>query len=79
MNENKKCKTYFNQEWEFMFLFVDIKGKLVCLLCQDNLSIFKCRNIETHYRIKYVDFDLKFPTNSSLRQAKLKIVKLKLN
>ncbi|XP_050065732.1 general transcription factor II-I repeat domain-containing protein 2A-like [Aphis gossypii] len=80
MNPNKKCKTYhFNQEWELEFFFVDIKGKCVCLLCRDTLSIFKRGNIERHYRTKHADFDLKFPTDSSLRQDKLKTMKLKLN
>ncbi|XP_008185363.1 SCAN domain-containing protein 3-like [Acyrthosiphon pisum] len=80
MNANKKCKTYhFNQEWELEFFFVDIKGKCVCLICRDTLSIFKRGNIERHYRTKHADFDLKFPTHSSLRQDKLKTMKLKLN
>ncbi|KAE9521271.1 hypothetical protein AGLY_018334 [Aphis glycines] len=80
MNPNKKCKTYhFNQEWELEFFFVDIKGKCVCLLCRDTLSIFKRGNIERHYRTKHADFDLKFPTDSSLRQDKQKTMKLKLN
>jgi len=73
------CKTYFNQEWELEFFFVDIKGKCVCLLCRDALSIFKRRNIEMRYRTKHADFDLKFPTDSSLPQDKLKTMKLKLN
>ncbi|KAL4104036.1 hypothetical protein QTP88_019349 [Uroleucon formosanum] len=59
--------------------FVDIKGKCVCLLCRDTLSIFKRGNIERHYRTKHADFDSKFPTHSSLRQDKLKTMKLKLN
>lgn len=80
MNPNKKCKTYhFNQEWELEFFFVDIKGKCVCLLCRDTLSFFKRGNIERHYRTKHVDFDLKFTKHSSLRQDKLKTMKLKLN
>ncbi|XP_022162363.1 general transcription factor II-I repeat domain-containing protein 2-like [Myzus persicae] len=80
MNPNKKCKTYhFNQKWELEFFFVDIKDKCVCLLCRDTLSIFKRGNIERHYRTKHADFDLKFPTDSSLRKDKLKTMKLKLN
>lgn len=76
MSANKKCKTYHvNQEWDFALFFVDIKGKNVCLLCRDTLSIFKRGNLEMYYWTKHADFDLKLKPNSNLWQDKLKSIK----
>ncbi|XP_063735205.1 general transcription factor II-I repeat domain-containing protein 2-like [Eleginops maclovinus] len=45
----------FQDGWEAQYMFADVKGKAVCLLCGDSVAVMKEYNIKRHYETKHHD------------------------
>ena len=45
----------FQDKWEAQYMFADVKGKAVCLLCGDSVAVIKEYNIKRHYEMKHHD------------------------
>ncbi|KAL0163337.1 hypothetical protein M9458_042733, partial [Cirrhinus mrigala] len=45
----------FQERWEAEYMFVDIGGKPVCLVCGGNVAVNKEYNIRRHYETKHED------------------------
>jgi len=62
MATNKKrkvdaeCRT-FQEKWANDYFFVEVKGKPVCLVCREALSVMKKSNLERHYSSKHAKLD----------------------
>jgi hypothetical protein len=80
MSVPKKSKTYhFHDEWEIEYLFVMVKDKCCCLICNASVSFQKKVNLERHYNALHSNkYDADFPLKSEIRKLKLKELKSKL-
>ncbi|XP_072900750.1 general transcription factor II-I repeat domain-containing protein 2-like [Hemitrygon akajei] len=45
----------FQGRWEAEYMFADIKGKPVCLVCGDGVAVIKEYNVRRHYETKHHD------------------------
>ncbi|XP_072900801.1 general transcription factor II-I repeat domain-containing protein 2-like [Hemitrygon akajei] len=45
----------FQGRWEAEYMFADIKGKPVCLVCGDGVAVIKEYNVRQHYETKHHD------------------------
>jgi hypothetical protein len=45
----------FQSRWEAEYMFTDIGGKPVCLICGDNVAVIKEYNLRRHYETKHQD------------------------
>ncbi|XP_074488096.1 general transcription factor II-I repeat domain-containing protein 2-like [Sebastes fasciatus] len=45
----------FQGRWEAEYMFADIKGKAVCLVCGDGVAVMKEYNVRRHYEAKHHD------------------------
>ena len=39
----------FQEKWEIKYFFVQEKGKIFCLICQQTISVCKEYNMKRHY------------------------------
>lgn len=39
----------FQDRWEAEYMFTEVKGKPVCLVCGDSVSVMKEYNLRRHY------------------------------
>jgi hypothetical protein len=76
----KKSKTYhFYDECKIEYLFVMVKDKCSCLICNASVSLPEIGNLERHYNTFYSNkYDADFPPKSEIRKLKLKELKPKL-
>jgi hypothetical protein len=42
-----QCRS-FQEKWTNDYFFVEVKGKPVCLVCDDALAVMKKANLERH-------------------------------
>ncbi|XP_069584553.1 general transcription factor II-I repeat domain-containing protein 2B-like [Ranitomeya imitator] len=47
-----ECRV-FNKEWTSKYLFTETKGKAVCLVCGEQIAVFKDYNLNRHYETKH--------------------------
>lgn len=45
----------FQGSWEAEYMFVDVRGKIECLLCGDSVAVMKEYNLRRHYETKHHD------------------------
>ena len=45
----------FNKTWTAKYLFTEVKGKAVCLVCGAQVAVFKEYNLSRHYATKHAD------------------------
>ena len=45
----------FQERWEAEYMFTDVKGKPVCLVCGANVAVMKEYNLRRHYETKHQD------------------------
>lgn len=45
----------FQSRWEAEYMFTDIGGRPVCLICGDNVAVIKEYNLRRHYETKHQD------------------------
>ena len=72
MSTNKRRKIdgecrAFNKTWTAKYLFTEVKGKAVCLVCGTQVAVFKEYNLSRHYATKHAD---KYKNLSEEEQAK---------
>ena len=46
-------KRQFNEDWTYQYFMDEIKGKVVCLICSETLSVMKEFNSRRHYESKH--------------------------
>ncbi|KAJ4926780.1 hypothetical protein JOQ06_014526 [Pogonophryne albipinna] len=49
-----ECRV-FNKTWTAKYLFTEVKGKAVCLVCGVQVAVFKEFNVSRHYATKHAD------------------------
>ncbi|XP_070398336.1 general transcription factor II-I repeat domain-containing protein 2 [Nothobranchius furzeri] len=59
---NKKRKVdcegrRFQDSWKLDYFFTEIRNNCVCLICQENVAVFKEFNIKRHYQTKHASYD----------------------
>jgi hypothetical protein len=71
---SKEEQTYhFHDEWEIEYLFVMVKDKCCCLICNASVSLPKKGNLERHYNAVHSNkYDADFPPKSEIHILKLK-------
>ena len=47
-----ECRV-FNETWTSKYLFTEVKGKAVCLVCGEKIVVFKDYNLNRHYETKH--------------------------
>ena len=50
----QECRT-FKEEWTSKYFFIDIGNIAVCLICQQNIAVFKEYYLKRHHQTKHVD------------------------
>ena len=58
-------------------MFALSNDKLVCLICQNSISVLKKANLQRHYTSMHGDFDKHYPIGTKVREDK--VVALKKN
>ena len=43
----------FNETWTSKYLFTEVKGNAVCLVCGEKIAVFKDYNFNRHYETKH--------------------------
>lgn len=49
-----ECRA-FNKTWTARYLFTEVRGKAVCLVCGDQIAVFKDYNLSRHYETKHAE------------------------
>jgi len=49
-----KCRI-FNKAWTAKYLFTEVKGKALCLVCGAQVAVFKDYNLNQHYATKHAE------------------------
>ncbi|XP_005817565.2 general transcription factor II-I repeat domain-containing protein 2-like [Xiphophorus maculatus] len=47
-----ECRV-FNKNWTAKYLFTEVRGKAVCLVCGEQIAVFKDYNLSRHYETKH--------------------------
>ncbi|XP_055371840.1 general transcription factor II-I repeat domain-containing protein 2-like [Condylostylus longicornis] len=66
-DENRKFR-----EWEELYFFIQIKDKIICLICRDSISTLKSYNLKRHFEQKHSEIA---ELTVGERKAKLKLLK----
>ena len=45
----------FQTRWESEYMFTEVAGKPVCLLCGESVAVLKEYNLRRHYETKHAD------------------------
>ena len=56
-NVDAECCS-FKDKWTNEFFFVKVKGKSVCLVCEDAVAVMKKTNLARHYSVKHAKLDV---------------------
>jgi len=54
---NKKindARRTFNNDWAELFIFVEHRGKLLCLICNKTITLLKKYNVRRHYKTERI-------------------------
>lgn len=49
-----ECRV-FNKNWTAKYLFTEVGGKAVCLVCGEQIAVFKDYNLSWHYETKHAE------------------------
>lgn len=49
-----ECRV-FNKNWTAKYLFTEVVGKAVCLVCGEQIAVFKDYNVSRHYQTKHAE------------------------
>ena len=49
-----ECRV-FNKNWTAKYLFTEVGGKTVCLVCGEQIAVFKEYNVSRHYETKHAE------------------------
>ncbi|XP_023232148.1 zinc finger BED domain-containing protein 5-like [Centruroides sculpturatus] len=76
---SKRQRTYnFNNEWEDLYCFVNLKDKCICLLCGNSVAVPKKHNVERHFLTIHASFNTNYPLKSEIRKKKIDQLKSNL-
>jgi hypothetical protein len=68
-SREEQNKNDCHDEWEIEYLFVMVKDKCCCLICNASVSLPKKGNLERHYNALYSNkYDADFPPKSEIRK-----------
>ncbi len=67
----------FQARWEAEYMFTEVKGKPVCLLCGDSVSVMKEYNLRRHYETSPKHTDKEKYKNMDTKQKLQKVEELK--
>lgn len=59
----------FQDRWEAEYMFTEIKGKPMCLLCEESLAAMKEYNLRRHYQMSQKDKDKNMDTEQRLQKV----------
>ncbi|XP_065098135.1 general transcription factor II-I repeat domain-containing protein 2-like [Paramisgurnus dabryanus] len=59
----------FQNRWETEYMFVEIEGKPVCLVCGGNVAVIKEYNLRRHYETKHQDKCKNMDTKQKLQKV----------
>ena len=45
----------FNKKWTAKYFFTEVVGKAVCLVCGEQIAVFKDYNLSRHYETKHAE------------------------
>lgn len=48
-------KRVFNKTWTTKYLFTEVRGKPVCLVCGEQIAVLKDYNLNRHYETKHAE------------------------
>ena len=76
MTENKKRKIesegrVFNSEWANKYLFTAVNSKILCLVCQNMVSVPKEYNLRRHFETNHPNLDALDINEKSLKAESL--------
>ena len=68
---------WFQTRWEAEYMFTEVKGKPVCLLCGESVAVIKEYNLRRHYETsqKHTDKDKYKNIDTEQRLQKVKELK----
>ncbi|GLV46488.1 hypothetical protein CBL_20817 [Carabus blaptoides fortunei] len=46
----------FHDEWRTKYFFIEVKGKAICLICRECISLLKEYNVKRHYNTKHPNY-----------------------
>lgn len=72
----KRERHYFNEEWETEFLFTNVEGKSVCLICEASIAVSIAAR---HFTTIHDTFISSYLPGTSLREAKVNELKATLS
>lgn len=49
-----ECRV-FNKTWTTKYLFTEVRGRAVCLVCRERVAVFKDYNLNRHYETKHAE------------------------
>lgn len=49
-----ECRV-FNKTWTAKYLFTEVRGKAACLVCGEQIAVFKDYNLSRHYETKHAE------------------------
>ncbi|XP_067939909.1 general transcription factor II-I repeat domain-containing protein 2-like [Watersipora subatra] len=61
----------FNPDWTTKIFCHEVKGKPICLICNNSVAINKVANVKRHYTLNHPDYDRRFPPGIARRQEQL--------
>ena len=67
----------FQARWEAEYMFTEVKGKPICLLCGDSVSVMKEYNLRRHYETSQKHTDRETYKNMDTEQKQQKVEELK--
>ncbi|XP_060929426.1 general transcription factor II-I repeat domain-containing protein 2-like [Limanda limanda] len=70
-----ECRV-FNETWTAKYLFTEVKGKAVCLVCGEQIAVFKDYNLNRHYETKHGENYRKLTDEERARTSEVLLSKL---
>ena len=59
----------FQTRWESEYMFTEVAGKPVCLLCGESVAVLKEYNLRRHYETKHADKNKNMDMEQRLQKA----------
>ncbi|XP_068189785.1 general transcription factor II-I repeat domain-containing protein 2-like [Antennarius striatus] len=66
----------FNKIWTTKYFFAEVRGKAVCLVCGDQIAVFKDYNLNRHYTTKHADRYKNLTDDARARTSEALLAKL---
>lgn len=70
-----ECRV-FNKNWTAKYLFTEVRGKAVCLVCGEQIAVFKEYNVSRHYEAKHAEKSKNLTDAERARTSEILLAKL---